>query len=367
MLSDSDVFDNKRILVTGGTGSFGHQIVRRLLDLAPDEIRILSRDEEKQDRMRSEMQGDNLERGGNVSLWIGDVRDPRAVRHAMHDIDIVFHAAALKQVPSSEYAPYEAVLTNIVGGQNVIDAALAENVERVVAVSTDKAVKPVNAMGMTKAIQERLFTVANLRKGSRRTVFSCVRYGNVVGSRGSVVPRFLRQIEEGLDLTVTDPTMTRFLLVLDESIDLVFRAAREAVGGEIYVLKMPAASVLDIAEVMRDALAPNGERSIRVIGVRPGEKQHEVLVSEEEAPRTVVAGDYFVILPATPMHATSAHYGEHEPFGLAEFTSGNTRRLGLEELRDLLQRAGWLSADRRIVHPTFVRAAEDMLDPTLDS
>lgn len=231
---------NKRVLITGGTGSFGHQIVRRLMAEKPAEIRIFSRDEEKQIQMSHDLDvGADYPRKGKLSFVIGDVRNKDSLKRALHDIDIVFHAAALKQVPACEYNVLEAVQTNVLGAQNVIDVAFDCGAERVIAISTDKAVKPVNAMGMTKALQEKMFTSANYYKGSRSTVFTCVRYGNVIGSRGSVIPLFAKQIKKGGPVTVTHPDMTRFVITLEEAIELAFHAGKHAVGGEIFVPKIP--------------------------------------------------------------------------------------------------------------------------------
>ena len=225
------LFSGKRVLVTGGTGSFGHQIVDRLLEEDPAEIRIFSRDEDKQVRMSEEYgMGHQYPRKAGMNFVIGDVRNQNSVRAAVRGIDVIFHAAALKQVPLCEYHVWEAVQTNVIGAQNVIQAALEENVEKVVAVSTDKAVKPVNAMGMTKSIQEKLFTAANFHKSGKKTVFLCVRYGNVVGSRGSVIPLFKRQIEAGGPITITDRRMTRFMLTLPQAIELVFHAVTKGIG-----------------------------------------------------------------------------------------------------------------------------------------
>ena len=337
------LFSGKNILVTGGTGSFGHQIVDRLLKENPAEIRIFSRDEDKQVRMSEEYgMGHHYPKKAPMNFVIGDVRNPGSVRGAMWGIDIVFHAAALKQVPLCEYHVWEAVQTNVIGAQNVIQAALEEEVEKVVAISTDKAVKPVNAMGMSKAIQEKLFTAANFHKAGKKTVFVCVRYGNVVGSRGSVIPLFKRQIESGGPITITDREMTRFILTLSEAIDLVFRAVHKGVGGEIFVLKIPAALVTDIAEVMAESLASKKKIPIRTIGIRPGEKIHEVLISEAEAARTVEEDSTFTILPQINLQATRASQRKGKPAGFREYTSDAAPRLTKKEIKSILTRTGWL-------------------------
>jgi FlaA1/EpsC-like NDP-sugar epimerase len=340
---EKGLFAGKRILVTGGTGSFGHHIVDRLLKENPAEIRIFSRDEDKQVRMSEEYgMGHEYPRNASLNFIIGDVRDLKSVKQAMSGVDLVFHAAALKHVPLCEYHVWQAVQTNIQGAQNIIQAALDEKVKKVIAISTDKAVKPVNAMGMTKAIQEKLFIAANFHKGNKETVFACVRYGNVIGSRGSVIPLFKRQIESGGPLTVTDPDMTRFILTLSDGIDLVFQAAGNAVGGEIFVLKIPAATVADIADVMMSALSAGVTLAVKVVGVRPGEKIHEVLISEAESLRTIDAGPTYIVLPQLdlPMIDFSRHDGAAVSF--QEYTSDTTQRLSKEEIKMVLGRAGWI-------------------------
>jgi len=338
------LFTGKHVLVTGGTGSFGHQIVDRLLEEGPAEIRIFSRDEDKQVRMSEEYgMGHHYPRKDMLDFVIGDVRNPESVRAAVRGIEVVFHAAALKQVPSCEYHVWEAVQTNVIGAQNVIQAALEENVEKVVAVSTDKAVKPVNAMGMTKSIQEKLFTAANFHNSGKRTVFTCVRYGNVVGSRGSVIPLFKRQIESGGPLTITDERMTRFMLTLAEAIELVFHAAAKGQGGETFVLKIPAALVTDVADVMIEKLAPSRNIPVQIVGIRPGEKIHEVLVSEAEVTRTVEDESTYIILPQIDLEKTRSFYRQDAKVGFTEYGSDMARRLDKSEIQAMLTRTGWLA------------------------
>lgn len=337
------LFSGKRILVTGGTGSFGHQIVDRLLRENPAEIRIFSRDEDKQVRMSQEYgMGHEYPRNSSMNFVIGDVRNPHSVREAMRGIDLVFHAAALKQVPLCEFHVWEAVQTNIVGAHNVIQAAVDEGVGKVIAISTDKAVKPVNAMGMSKAIQEKLFTAANFHNVGRQPVFTCVRYGNVVGSRGSVIPLFKRQIEAGGPVTLTDPQMTRFMLTLSEAIDLVFRAVKKSVGGEIFVLKIPAGLVSDIAAVMIESLSPMKRIPVKTVGVRPGEKVHEVLISEAESVRTVEERGTYTILPQIGLKETHAAHRDGAKVSFREFTSDAAPRLSKGDLTAILRRTGWL-------------------------
>jgi len=301
------VLSGKRVLVTGGTGSLGGALVRRLLKGemgAPAKVTIFSRDEAKQHDMRtawtnSEYATDDVayrDYARTLEFKIGDVRDYSAVLAAVSRADVVFHAAALKQVPSCEYAPDEAVQTNVIGAINVVRAILSpsSNVTLAMAISTDKACKPVNVMGMTKALQERVFVTANLSQ--TKTRFMCVRYGNVISSRGSVVPLFLSQIQRGGPVTVTLERMTRFLITLDQAVDTVFAAAREGEAGDTYVPRIPSAYVMDIAK----ALIGDRQIEIKVTGVRPGEKIDEVMVSEEEVFRTVERGNYYVIRPILP-------------------------------------------------------------------
>jgi UDP-glucose 4-epimerase len=283
-------WSSSRVLVTGGTGSFGNFIVHRLLMLGTKEVRVLSRDEKKQYDMRVLYNG-----RPDLTFVIGDVRDRRAVEEAMIGIDTVFQAAALKQVPTCERFPNEAVYTNVLGVSNVVDMALAHGVPRMVSISTDKAVKPVNVMGMTKALQERVVLRGNHSVANKCTVLSCVRYGNVLRSRGSVVPFFRQQLARRQKLTITDERMTRFLLTLNEAIDLVLYAAEHARGGEIFVRRAAAARVLDIAHVLSEEAGRSVDYT--VIGMLPGEKINEILVSEEELERSEDCGDYVKIHP----------------------------------------------------------------------
>jgi FlaA1/EpsC-like NDP-sugar epimerase len=329
------LFSGKRILVTGGTGSFGHQIVDRLMKENPAEIRIFSRDEKKQYDMQFEYYGNN-----KLRFIVGDVRNKESLITAMRGVDIVFHAAALKQVPSCEYNPYEAVKTNAMGAENVIEAALFHNVEKVIAISTDKAVEPVNVMGMTKAIQERLITSANVNRDGRRTIFACVRYGNVLGSRGSVIPVFRNQIDNGQNLTLTDNAMTRFILTLDNAIDLVFKSVEYALGGEIFVLKIPAHTVTELAEVMIEASG----KKLKVIetGIRPGEKIHETLVSPTESIRTIEKENLYIILPQVFIKEVEKKYKNYHNKNLYRFSSDTAARLTKPEIRAMLKREKWI-------------------------
>ena len=316
----------RRILITGGTGSFGNRVAAYLVKFNPQRIVIYSRDEKKQWEM--------AQRWPDFDYIIGDVRDSTRVAEAMRGIDIVFHAAALKQVPSCETYPFEAVLTNTVGSQLVCEAALAAGVETLVALSTDKAVKPVNAMGTSKAMMEKL--VCSKNRVKLDTVFCCVRYGNVMGSRGSVIPLFRKQIEAGGPVTVTVPQMTRFMMTLDESVDLVVHAMTHAEGGEIFVRKAPAATVGDLATAMIAKYGNGVHVPVKVMGIRPGEKLDEVLVNEYEMQRAAEAKGYFTIHPEyRPVNIVP-----DVPLG-TEYTSANTRRLtDVAEIGALLDRMG---------------------------
>jgi UDP-N-acetylglucosamine 4,6-dehydratase len=283
-------YSKKAVLVSGGTGSFGNFIVRRLLDLGAKEVRVLSRDEKKQHDMRVFYRDQT-----NISFVIGDVRNRDRLDEAMSGIDIMFHAAALKQVPACENFPAEAIQTNVIGAQNVVDAALRNGLESFVMISTDKAVKPVNVMGMTKALQERIVLQGNLSRLNRGTRFACVRYGNVLRSRGSVIPLFRRLLASGERLTITDARMTRFLLTLNDAIDLVLYAAEQQHGGEIFVRKAPSALITDLAAITCEEAGRPLEYD--VIGTLPGEKLNEIMLTEEELIRTEDLGDYYRIHP----------------------------------------------------------------------
>jgi len=321
------MFEGKVVLVTGGTGSFGNQILKRLLKENPSEIRIFSRDEKKQFDMKQKYNGERI-----IRFFIGDVRDFDRVLEVTRGVDIIFHAAALKQVPNCEFNPMEAVKTNIIGADNVSRAAIINGAKVVVSISTDKAVKPVNVMGMTKAIQERVMINAN----GNGTKFIVVRYGNVIGSRGSVIPFFKERIQRGEYLPITDLRMTRFLLTLDEAIGLVFKAVSEGKGGEVFVKKMPAARVVDIARVMAKAITGREDYPIKEVGIRPGEKIHEVLVSEEEMKRAIETENHYIIYP----------YGKIDTprllRNIEEYTSFNTDRLNEEQIETLLRKEGWI-------------------------
>lgn len=293
----SKFFKGKRILVTGGAGSIGSEITRKLLSYDVGVVRILDIDEARQFELEQE-----LVPNPNVRFLIGDVRDKERIKRAMEGIDIVFHAAALKHVPSCEYNPFEAVKTNVFGTQNVIDSAINEEVEKLVTISTDKAVNPINVMGATKLLAERLTISANYYKGVRKTTFSCVRFGNVLGSSGSVLPVFAKQIRDGGPVTVTDSKITRFVMTIQRSVELVLNATQMARGGETFIFKMPAMRIGDLAEAMIRELAPEyGHRpsdiKTKIIGIRPGEKFHEELMTEEESVWARETEDMFIVQP----------------------------------------------------------------------
>lgn len=314
------------ILVTGGTGSFGNRVAAHLVEHEPARIIVYSRDEKKQWEMR--------QRHAGFDYVIGDVRDQSRLREAMRGVDIVFHAAALKQVPSCEQYPYEALQTNTIGSNNVCEAAIQAGVKVLVALSTDKAVKPVNAMGMSKALMEKIVVSKNMMQGDTR--FCCVRYGNVMGSRGSVIPLFRKQIAEKRPITLTVGQMTRFMMTLDESVDLVVYAMTQAKGGEIFVRKAPAATVFDLARTMIERYGGGAEVPIKEVGIRPGEKIDEVLVNEYEIRRATETETYFVIHPEYRVPELHCSY----PLGY-EYNSANTRRLHTtEEIGALLDRVG---------------------------
>lgn len=320
----------KRILITGGTGSFGHQIVTRLVEFDPDKIIIFSRDEEKQYRMQNELE-DNKDL---LEFVIGDVRNFDRICEAMKGVNIVYHAAALKQVPNCEYHPFEAVQTNVIGAENVRRSAIENSVDVVVSISTDKAVKPVNTMGMTKALQERIMLCKSSEKVATR--FVCVRYGNVIGSRGSVIPYFKQRILDGKFLPITDKNMTRFLITLPEAIDLVFKATMKAETMQLFVKKMPACKLLDLARVMGKSLSGRDDYPVRIVGIRPGEKIHEVLVSEEEMRRVVESRTHYVIYPYGKLNKAQLISN------LREYTSDVTHLLDENELGELLRQERWL-------------------------
>jgi UDP-N-acetylglucosamine 4,6-dehydratase/5-epimerase len=321
----------KIVLVTGGTGSFGRAVVNRLLQSACAEIRIFSRDEKKQEDMRLAHNNNKLK------FHIGDVREYTSIDDALQGVDYVFHAAALKQVPSCEFYPMEAVRTNVIGAENTMRAAIANGVKRCVVLSTDKAVYPINAMGMSKAMMEKVMVARSRLCDPDRTILCATRYGNVMGSRGSVIPLFLQQLREGKPLTVTDPGMTRFLMSLEESVDLVLHAFQYALPGDILVQKAPASTVGDLANALRQLLERDNE--IRIIGTRHGEKLYESLVSREEMARAEDLGRYYRI-PADSRDLNYDAYFTEGQTSISQFddyTSHNTQRLDIEQVKSMLR------------------------------
>ena len=323
--------DGQVILITGGTGSFGRAMTARLLrDFNPKKVIVLSRDEQKHFVMQQEFVDKRLR------YFVGDVRDPKRLLRAFEGVDIVLHAAAMKHVPLAEYNPLEAIRTNIDGAVNVIDAALERNVQKVVALSTDKAASPVNLYGATKLCMEKLFIAANSYRGANHpTSFCVVRYGNVVGSKGSVVPLFVQQAKKG-ELTLTDPTMTRFWITMDEAIDLVLLAIGVGTGGELFVPKIPAADLAGLAS----AIGPDCHH--KVLGSRPGEKVHESLLTADEAPQVVDCGKYFVIEPSFPWWGGAVHAGTRVEPGFTYTSANAPQRLSVPALRETLDRLGFL-------------------------
>lgn len=325
------MFDNKTLLITGGTGSFGNTVLKRFLDTGVQEIRIFSRDEKKQEDMRIALNNPKLR------FYIGDVRDEGSLSQAMKGVNHVFHAAALKQVPSCEFYPMEAIRTNVMGTENVLNAATEAGVERVVVLSTDKAVYPINAMGMSKALAEKLMVAKARLQQSGDTVFCATRYGNVMASRGSVIPLFVSQLKGGQPVTVTDPHMTRFLMSLEDSVDLVLYAFTHGQQGDIFVQKAPASTVGDLAQAVKE-LFGHQDAATRVIGTRHGEKLYESLISREEMAHAIDMGDYYRI-PADNRDLNYAKYfseGDADISTLDDYTSHNTHRLDVAQIKSLL-------------------------------
>lgn len=324
------MFTGKTLLITGGTGSFGNAVLNRFINTDIKEIRIFSRDEKKQHDMRRELNNEK------VKFYIGDVRDYNSIYKTIKGVDYVFHAAALKQVPSCEFYPMEAVRTNIIGTENLLNAAIENKVKKVIVLSTDKAVYPINAMGMSKALLEKIMVATSRNVNEDETVLCGTRYGNVMASRGSVIPLFVQQIAEGSPLTVTDPNMTRFMMSLENAIDLVLYAFNNAKPGDIFVQKAPAATILELAEALKDIF--NAGNEIRIIGTRHGEKLYEALLTREEMSIAEDLGDYYRI-PADNRDLNYDKYiscGNSITAGLSDYNSHNTRRLTSDELKKLL-------------------------------
>jgi len=342
----SEELERKSILITGGTGSIGVALVQVLLKFGPKVVRVFSNDEDELYAL-----GQKLEAHKNLRLLVGDLRDISRLRRAIENIDIVFHLAALKHVPLCEYNPFEAVKTNVVGTQNLIEVAIAEDVDKVIFTSSDKAASPANVLGVTKLLGEKLITAANYYKGPRKTIFSSVRFGNVLGSRGSIIPLLKMQIESYKKVTITDPSMTRFIMPTNRAIELMLKTLKIMSGGEVLVFKMPAVKVADLVEAVVDTHTLKGdykpeEVKVEVVGARSGEKLYEELMSEEEARRAVELEDIFVVLPhiAELFNRLKDYYADMgaKPAGLKPYSSRESVLLSKEEIKELLTRSNIL-------------------------
>lgn len=338
------LFTGKTLMITGGTGSFGNAVLNRFLKTDIGEIRIFSRDEKKQDDMRHEFQAKMPEVADKIKFYIGDVRDLQSVRGAMHGVDYIFHAAALKQVPSCEFFPMEAVRTNVIGTDNVLTAAIEEGVECVICLSTDKAAYPINAMGITKAIEEKV-SVAKSRM-SGKTKICCTRYGNVMCSRGSVIPLWIEQIKSGNPITITEGSMTRFIMSLEEAVDLVLFAFEHGENGDLLIQKAPACTIQTQAEAVCELFGGKKE-DIKVIGIRHGEKMYETLLTNEECAKAVDMGNFYRV-PADNRGLNYDKYfkeGDEKRNTLTEFNSNNTRRLNLEETKEKIASLSYIQEE----------------------
>lgn len=335
------LFTNKTLMITGGTGSFGNAVLNRFLQTDIGEIRIFSRDEKKQDDMRHEYQVKMPEAAHKIKFYIGDVRDLQSVRSAMYGVDYIFHAAALKQVPSCEFFPMEAVRTNVIGTDNVLTAAIEEGVECIICLSTDKAAYPINSMGMTKAIEEKVAIAKSRMSG--KTKICCTRYGNVMCSRGSVIPLWIDQIKAGNPITVTEPNMTRFIMSLEEAVDLVLFAFEHGENGDLLIKKAPACTIQTQAEAVCELFGGRKE-DIKVIGIRHGEKMYETLLTNEECAKAVDMGEFYRV-PADNRGLNYDKYfkeGDEARNTLTEFNSNNTRRLNLQETIDTIAKLEYI-------------------------
>ncbi len=329
-------FNNKILLITGGTGSFGNAVLNRFLETDIKEIRVFSRDEKKQDDMRHEFQAKMPEVAGKIKFFIGDVRDLASVKNAMHGVDYIFHAAALKQVPSCEFFPIEAVKTNVFGTENVLTAAIDAGVKDVVCLSTDKAAYPVNAMGTSKAMMEKVIVAKSRTVDPEKTKICCTRYGNVLCSRGSVIPLWIEQIRNGHPITITEPSMTRFVMSLEEAVDLVLFAFENGTSGDILVQKAPACTIEVLAQAVTELFHPGHE--IKVIGIRHGEKMYETLLTNEECANAIDMGDFYRV-PSDKRDLNYDKYfkdGDVERNPLTEFDSSNTELLTVEQVKEKL-------------------------------
>lgn len=340
------IFENKTLLITGGTGSFGNAVLDRFLDTDIKEIRIFSRDEKKQDDMRHEYQAKYPEVSGRIKFYIGDVRDIRSVRNAMYGVDYVFHAAALKQVPSCEFFPVEAVRTNVFGTENVLTAAIEAGIKKVICLSTDKAAYPVNAMGTSKAMMEKVIVAKSRTVPPDETSICCTRYGNVLCSRGSVVPLWIEQIKAGNPITITEPFMTRFVMSLEEAIELVIFAFQNADSGDIMVQKAPACTIEVLAQAVKELFYSDNE--IKVIGIRHGEKMYETLLTNEECANAIDLGNFYRV-PCDKRDLNYDKYfkdGDIERNKLTEFNSNNTDLLTVDQVKTKLMELSYIREER---------------------
>lgn len=339
------MFKEKTLMITGGTGSFGNAVLNRFLQTDIGEIRVFSRDEKKQDDMRHEFQAKMPEVSDKIKFFIGDVRDLASVKNAMHGVDYIFHAAALKQVPSCEFFPLEAVKTNVFGTDNVLTAAIDEGVKTVICLSTDKAAYPVNAMGTSKAMMEKVIVAKSRTVDPEKTKICCTRYGNVMCSRGSVIPLWIEQIREGKPITITEPAMTRFIMSLDEAVDLVLFAFEHGISGDILVQKAPACTINVLAEAVKELFCP--ETDIKIIGIRHGEKMYETLLTNEECANAIDMGDFYRV----PCDKRSLNYDKYFKDGdkkrnpLTEFDSNNTQLLTVEQVKEKLLKLEYIQEE----------------------
>ena len=343
------IFENRTLLITGGTGSFGNAVLNRFLRTDIKEIRIFSRDEKKQDDMRHEYQAKYPEDFEKIKFYIGNVRDLQSVKNAMHGVDYIFHAAALKQVPSCEFFPLEAVKTNVIGTDNVLTAAIEEGVKKVICLSTDKAAYPVNAMGTSKAMMEKVIVAKSRTVSPEKTSICCTRYGNVMCSRGSVIPLFIEQIKNGLPITITEPQMTRFIMSLEEAVELVLFAFEKAESGDIMVQKAPACTIDTLAKAVIKIF--HGDPStIKVIGIRHGEKMYETLLTNEECANAIDLGNFYRV-PCDKRDLNYDKYfveGDTERNKLTEFNSNNTNLLKVDEVAEKLMELEYIRNELKI-------------------
>ena len=339
------VFFNKILLITGGTGSFGNAVLNRFLDTDIGEIRIFSRDEKKQDDMRHEYQVKYPEASNKIKFYIGDVRDLQSVKNAMHGVDYIFHAAALKQVPSCEFFPIEAVKTNVLGTENVLTAAIEAGVKKVICLSTDKAAYPVNAMGTSKAMMEKVIVAKSRTVSPDRTGICCTRYGNVMCSRGSVIPLWIEQIKNGNPITITEPKMTRFIMSLEEAVELVIFAFQNAESGDIMVQKAPACTIEVLARAVKELF--HSEEEIKIIGIRHGEKMYETLLTNEECANAIDMGNFYRV----PCDKRDLNYDKYFKVGdvkrntLTEFNSNNTELLNVAQVKEKLLKLRYIQEE----------------------